>query len=1022
MNGPLPKNRNQARARATQTWRPALPVSPKEIADTLIKRYFSSLFTDDNPVLPSIPSLPNNNNDNNYAPRSISDLDNLSLCKPVLDAEIELAVFQLGPCKPPGPDGFSGIFYQKHWPTIKPDICHGIREFFDGGAPLPKDLNKTNIVHVPKKKPGRFRPITLCNFAYKIVAKVLANRLEPLLQNIDSLSQSALVSGGQIQDNIIVAHEVFHYMKNKKKGPKGFMAIKLDLDKAFHRVRWCFLKSEMEKMGFCNTWIGWIMDCITSVEYNVVANGSQIASISPSRGLRHGDPLSPYLFLIVANGLSSMISEAISRKTLSGLRIRNRGPNLSHRLVADDSLIFLEATVSNCHVIMEVLHFFGLASGETVNFRKSEIFFSPNTSPDLQNQILQEMGMSSMTDAAKYFGLPTHWTKSKQQALAFVRDRILSETQGWKKCLLAEAGSEILIRSVAQGIPAYPMTCFKFSISLCKQLSSIINCFGCGEKDCGSKSHQCKWDSMASEKFQGGMGYRNFASFNKALLGKQFWRMLKNPKSLWAQVLKASYFPTSNPMEAKRGASPSWVWSSLLEGRDLIKKGLVWKLGNGESINIWEDKWLFSNHQLITLGPRPTNNCPSLVKDLFCPNSKSWNLNLLHSLFPSHICSIITSTPITSTNQNDSFIWDHDPSGIYTVKSGYHLATTSSRHSGPSSSSFTTSVNTWKTIGTLPCNPRIRHFILRVLKNAIASKENLFKRKCSRSPLCPICHLEVETIEHSLFRCSWTHSIWSNCGLSFHDPIQSIVSAAKWFDNLVNPPSPLSKASLALIAQICWGIWRRRNDYIFSNLTPDPTSTLKAALTAEGDYLRAVYAHLNPRDTHALVDSKATSWQRPPLGFWKFHCGAAFNPSSKHAAFAVIAWDPSGKVREINYGRINLGSALAAEAWTIRVACSMAGSLQIPQAIFETYCSRLVKLLSNDSASICSVRDSMLEDMKSLCNPFVAKFSWRDRKANQCANWVAKKCNRNRLPPPSLSALPSEVCNLVQLELSCAMQ
>ncbi|KAI8537326.1 hypothetical protein RHMOL_Rhmol09G0015100 [Rhododendron molle] len=109
MNGPLPKNRIQARARATQTWRPAPRVSPKEIADTIIKRYFSSLFTDDNPVLPSIPSLPNNNNDNNYAPRSISDLDNLSLCKPVLDAEIELAVFQLGPCKPAGPDGFSAF-------------------------------------------------------------------------------------------------------------------------------------------------------------------------------------------------------------------------------------------------------------------------------------------------------------------------------------------------------------------------------------------------------------------------------------------------------------------------------------------------------------------------------------------------------------------------------------------------------------------------------------------------------------------------------------------------------------------------------------------------------------------------------------------------------------------------------------------------------------------------------------------------------------------------------------------------
>ena len=142
------------------------------------------------------------------------------------------------------------------------------------------------------------RPISLCNVVYKLHSKVLANSLKLILPDIISPTQSALVPGRLISDNILIAYELTHFMLNKRTGRRGWAAIKLDMSKANHCVEWNFLAAMMNKMGFCENWIQLVMKCVTTVKYQIKVNGSLSNVFEPERELRHGDPMSPYLFLI----------------------------------------------------------------------------------------------------------------------------------------------------------------------------------------------------------------------------------------------------------------------------------------------------------------------------------------------------------------------------------------------------------------------------------------------------------------------------------------------------------------------------------------------------------------------------------------------------------------------------------------------------------------------------------------------------------------------------------------------------
>ena len=235
------------------------------------------------------------------------------------------------------------------------------------GEDDPSLINCTCIVLMPKvespEELGQFRPISLCNVIYKIASKVMANRMKSVLPEIISEEQSAFVPGRLITDNIITAYECMHFMKKKRARDNRFCALKLDMRKAYDRVEWSYLKTIMIKLGFHRIWVEMIMRLVTTVSFSVLFNGDRLDSFVPTRGIRQGDPISPYLFLLAVEGLSCLLKSKIQSSSLSGIKVAASAPMVSHLLFADDSLLFFKANRESAETVTDVLNTYCQASG-----------------------------------------------------------------------------------------------------------------------------------------------------------------------------------------------------------------------------------------------------------------------------------------------------------------------------------------------------------------------------------------------------------------------------------------------------------------------------------------------------------------------------------------------------------------------------------------------------------------------------------------------------------------------------------
>ncbi|CAN6570663.1 unnamed protein product [Malus baccata var. baccata] len=558
----------------------------------------------------------------------VSEEMNVALTATVSVEEIKTAAMKMGGLKAPGPDGFQGIFYQSQWDIIASDVNNMIVDLMNGSL-QPLRLNATHLALIPKvqnpESVSQFRPISLCNYSYKILSKVLANRLKRWLPMLISTTQNAFVEGRQIQDNIGIAHELFHFLKNRKTKCNFELGIKLDMHKAYDRVEWDFLMAVMEKMGFNSRWRSLIMGCISTVNFSILLNGQPGSKFTPSRGLRQGDPLSPYLFLLVSEVLSLLIQRESDRGRIEGIQMDSVGPMISHIFFADDTLIFLKAKARNCRKLVQV------------NKSKSSVFFGGNVPDQLSLQLATILGMEKVGNPGVYLGVSAIWGRSKRSGLAYVKGRLLGKIQGWKRSTLSQAGREVLIKAVAQTVPAYPMNLFKFPKTFCNDLDALISKFWWGQNEGENRIHWVSKEQMGKSKEEGGLGLRCFTEFNNALLAKQCWRLLSEPNSLWASVIKGRYFPNCSFFDAKRGGRASWAWSSLL----VVP---------------------------VSLNLR--------VNSLLSTDNGSWEIDFLKPFLVEEEIKAIYETHSGDPISKDRLVWPFVKNGIYSVKSGYHWAMT----------------------------------------------------------------------------------------------------------------------------------------------------------------------------------------------------------------------------------------------------------------------------------------------------------------------------------------------------------
>jgi hypothetical protein len=189
-----------------------------------------------------------------------------------------------------------------------------------------------------------------------------------------------------------------------------------------------------------------------------------------------------------------------------------------------------------------------------------------------------------------YLGLPALVGKSRMAAFKKLKDRVWKRLQDWKIKFLSQAGKEILIKAVIQAIP-YSMNIFLLPKTLCSEMNSLMQKFWWGHQD-KALIHWMSWSRLGISKKDGGMGYRDLNNFNKALLAKQAWRLWKLPNSLTAQIMGAKYYRGGNFLESSLGHRPSYAWRSIHSSQNLLKEGLIWRIGNGTKVRIWKDKWV----------------------------------------------------------------------------------------------------------------------------------------------------------------------------------------------------------------------------------------------------------------------------------------------------------------------------------------------------------------------------------------------------------------------------------------------
>ncbi|PWA47507.1 RNA-directed DNA polymerase, eukaryota [Artemisia annua] len=529
------------------------------------------------------------------SPNQITSLDAPFSCE-----EIKKAVWDCGSDKAPGPDGFTFGFFKIFWEVIKEDVFALVRSFQNRRV-IPRGCNPSFIALIPKVKDPRFtsdfRPISLIGCQYKIIGKLLANRLAMVIDSIVSPEQSAFIKGGHILDGPMMLSEIIAHFKVTR---RKLMVFKVDFEKAYDSLSWNFLFEVMNKIGFTVNWIAWVKAALTSSRASVLINEAPTEEFDVQRGLRQGDPLSPFLFVLAMEGFHVGISEACRAGVFQGVSVGSSNIRISHLLYADDAILLCDWGVQNARRIIQMLRVFQLASGLKINLTKSKLIGIGVDYIEV-HQIAEMIGCSASHLPFIYLGVPVGCNMNRINSWKPMIDKVTKKLSSWKAKLLSIGGRLTLLKSVVGSLAIYYMSIYKVPATVLKLLESLRARFFWGADLGERKLHWIAWNRVLSSRDSGGLGVGSMAAFNKALLFKWIWRFRDNPNALWARIVTSIHGGRgeggSRPSFSRFGGLSPWVnIGRAME--QLVVKGLHLdnfcriKVGIEDKTSFWRDKWL----------------------------------------------------------------------------------------------------------------------------------------------------------------------------------------------------------------------------------------------------------------------------------------------------------------------------------------------------------------------------------------------------------------------------------------------
>jgi len=369
---------------------------------------------------------------------------------------------------------------------------------------------------------------------------------------------------------------------------------KVDFEKAYDMVNWEFLFYMLERLGFNAKWIKWIKGCLASSYVSVLVNRSPTSEFKPEKGLRQGDPLALFLFLVVVEGLSGAVREAEKCGLLEGLIIGRKEVHLSMLQFADDTMFLCKDNIQNIVTIKSILRCFQLASELKVNLNKSSIGGIRIDVVNLQRYAVM-MNCNIMKLPFKYLGVPIGGSHNRVAFWNGLVEKVRNKLSKQKGKNISMAGRVTLIKSVISALPLYFMSLFKAPKTVCKELIRIQRQFLWGWGHDSKKMAWVSWNTVCKNRESGGLGVKDVEKFNKALLGKWKWRLGLEEEGLWIDIVNSKYgsWRSLDSIDSKKCESRWWrdlrSISGNSEGGQWFNKNLIWSVGSGSKIYFWED-------------------------------------------------------------------------------------------------------------------------------------------------------------------------------------------------------------------------------------------------------------------------------------------------------------------------------------------------------------------------------------------------------------------------------------------------